>query len=53
MPTKPQWLAGARTEPPVSEPKAKSHNRFDTAEAEPEEDPPLMRSATAPLMGAP
>jgi hypothetical protein len=34
MPTKPQWLAGARTEPPVSEPRAKSHMRLDTAEAE-------------------
>ena len=53
MPTKPQWLAGARTEPPVSEPKAKSHRRLDTAEAEPDDEPPLMRKGSAPLMGEP
>jgi hypothetical protein len=53
MPTKPQWLAGALTDPPVSEPKAKSHNRLDTADADPEEDPPLMRSGAAPFSGDP
>ena len=53
IPTKPQWLAGARTEPPVSEPRAKSHMRLDTAEAEPEDEPPLMRMGSAPLMGEP
>ena len=52
-PTRPQWLAGARTEPPVSLPSAKSHRPFDTAEAEPDDEPPLIRSGAAPLSGAP
>ena len=52
-PYRPQWLAGARTEPPVSVPRAKSHSRADTAEAEPEDEPPLMRAGAAPLIGAP
>ena len=42
------WFkAGARTEPPVSLPKAKSHKLFDTADAEPEDYPPEMRSGAA------
>ncbi|MCY1242720.1 hypothetical protein D9M72_557050 [compost metagenome] len=53
MPNRPQWLAGARTEPPVSEPSAKSHKPFDTAEAEPDDEPPVMRSGAAPLTGRP
>ena len=53
MPTRPQWLAGARTEPPVSVPSATSHSRFDTAAADPDDEPPLMRSGAAPLTGAP
>lgn len=52
-PYRPQWLAGARTEPPVSLPSAKSHRPDDTAEAEPDELPPVMRSLAAPLTGAP
>ena len=52
-PTSAQWLAGARTEPPVSLPSAKSHSRFDTADAEPDDEPPLMRSGAAPLTGEP
>jgi len=52
-PTSPQWLAGARTEPPVSVPSAKSHRPLDTADAEPEDEPPAMRSGAAPLTGAP
>ncbi len=52
-PNRPQWLAGARTEPPVSVPSAKSHRPDDTAEADPEDDPPVMRSGAAPLTGAP
>jgi hypothetical protein len=36
-------LAGARTEPPVSLPSAKSQSRCDTAAAEPDDEPPLMR----------
>jgi hypothetical protein len=52
-PYRPQWLAGARTEPPVSVPSAKSHRPEDTAEAEPEDDPPVIRSLAAPLIGAP
>ena len=53
MPYSPQWLAGARTEPPVSVPSAKSHRALDTAEAEPHDEPPAMRSGAAPLRGAP
>lgn len=34
-------------------PSAKSHRLLDTAEAEPDDEPPLMRPGTAPLMGAP
>ena len=42
------WFkAGARTEPPASLPKAKSHKLFDTADAEPEDYPPEMRSGAA------
>src|SRR5476651_2886279 len=52
-PIRPQWLAGARTEPPVSVPRAKSHSQFDTADAAPELDPPVTRSGAAPLRGAP
>ena len=52
-PYKPQWLAGARTLPPVSVPSAKSHSPLLTAEAEPDDEPPLMRSGAAPFIGAP
>ena len=52
-PTRPQWFAGARTEPPVSLPRAKSQSLFDTAEAEPDDEPPLIRSGAAPLRGEP
>ena len=52
-PTSAQWLAGARTEPPVSLPSAKSHSWFDTADADPDDEPPLMRSGAAPLTGEP
>ncbi len=52
-PTSPQWLAGARTLPPVSVPSAMSHRRLDTAAAEPEDEPPVMRSGAAPLIGEP
>ena len=50
---RPQWLAGARTEPPVSLPSAKSTSPCDTAEAEPDDEPPVMRSGAAPLTGEP
>lgn len=53
MPNSPQWLAGARTEPPVSVPSAKSQSLLDTAEAEPEDEPPVMRPGAAPFTGAP
>src|SRR5664279_1823743 len=52
-PTSPQWLAGARTEPPVSLPSAKSQRPCETAEADPDDEPPLMRSGAAPLTGEP
>ena len=53
MPNRPQWLAGARTDPPVSVPSAKSHRLFDTAEAEPDDEPPGMRSGAPPFTGVP
>ncbi|MNS54925.1 hypothetical protein D3C86_1351440 [compost metagenome] len=53
MPNRPQWLAGARTEPPVSVPSAKSHSLLDTAEADPDDEPPVTRSGAPPLTGPP
>ena len=53
MTYRPQWLAGARTEPPVSVPSAKSHKWFDTADAEPDDEPPEVQSGAALLIGAP
>src|SRR5450830_517962 len=52
-PITPQWLAGARTEPPVSVPSATSASPLDTAEAEPELEPPGIRSGAPPLRGVP
>ena len=40
MPTMPQKLAGKRTDPPVSEPKAPRARSAATATTEPPEDPP-------------
>src|SRR3712207_3416659 len=53
MPNRPQWLAGPRTEPPVSLPRAKSHRPCETAEAEPDEEPPGTRSGAPPFTGVP
>ncbi len=53
MPNRPQWFAGPRTEPPVSLPSAMSQSRFDTAAAEPEDEPPGMRSGAPPFTGVP
>jgi len=53
MPYRPQWLAGARTEPPVSLPSAKSARPVETADADPDDDPPVMRQGAAPFTGAP
>src|SRR6476661_7694673 len=49
----PQKLAGARTEPPVSEPSAKSTSPAATAAAEPQLDPPGKRSCARGLTGVP
>ena len=49
----PQKLAGARTEPPVSEPSAKSTSPAATAAAEPLDDPPGMRPAALTFTGVP
>ena len=46
-PYRPQKLAGIRTEPPVSEPSAKSTTPPATAEAEPLDDPPGTRPGAA------
>jgi len=40
MPTTPQYDAGCRIEPPVSEPSAQKHSFAATAAAEPPEEPP-------------
>ena len=53
MPKSPQYAAGTLTEPPESVPSAKSQRLFDTADAEPLDDPPGMRSAAAPFRGVP
>ena len=53
IPKSPQWLPGARTEPPVSLPIAKSHRPLDTAAADPLDEPPGIRSGTTPLRGVP
>ena len=45
-------MAGARTEPPVSVPSAKSHKPFDTAAAEPEDEPPECDRRAAVHRGA-
>ena len=42
-PNSPQKLDGTRTEPPVSEPKAKFTNSPATADAEPLDEPPGTR----------
>jgi hypothetical protein len=52
-PQMPQLLAGTRTEPPVSVPKAKSASPQATAEAEPLDEPPGTRSGAAGLSGVP
>jgi hypothetical protein len=49
----PQKLAGARTEPPVSVPSARSASSAATATAEPEEEPPGSLSGARGLIGAP
>ncbi len=53
MPRMPQRLAGTRTEPPVSEPSAKSTALPATAEAEPLEEPPGMRPGALEFTGVP
>ncbi len=40
MPTTPQNAAGLRTDPPVSEPRARSASPAATAAADPPEEPP-------------
>jgi hypothetical protein len=52
-PTIPQNAAGARTEPPVSEPIAISHIPSATATAPPEDEPPGTRVRSAGLPGVP
>src|SRR4051812_32472369 len=53
IPNSPQWLPGPPREPPVWEPSAVSQRRFDTAEAEPDEEPPGIRSGAPPFTGVP
>ena len=49
----PQKLAGARTEPPVSLPIAKSTSPPATAAADPLDEPPGTRPGAAGLIGVP
>ena len=49
IPTTPQWDAGWRTEPPVSEPMAPMHMSADTAAADPPLDPPGILSGSQGL----
>ena len=52
-PTTPQIAAGSRTEPPVSEPKEPNTAAAATAAAEPELDPPAMKSGFHGLRARP
>ena len=52
-PNSPQKLEGTRTEPPVSEPRAKSTSWPATAEADPLEDPPGTRPGARGFNGVP
>ncbi len=49
----PQKLAGTRTEPPVSDPSAKSHSPPATADADPDDEPPGTHPGAALLTGVP
>ena len=50
-PISPQKLAGARIEPPVSEPVAMSASLPATATADPDDEPPVTRSGAAGFTG--
>ena len=50
-PISPQKLAGARIEPPVSEPVAMSASLPATAAADPDDEPPVTRSGAAGFTG--
>jgi hypothetical protein len=50
-PTSPQKLAGARIEPPVSDPVAMSTKPPETAAAEPDDEPPVTRPGAFGLTG--
>ncbi len=52
-PQMPQLLAGTRTDPPVSVPRAKSASPQATAAADPQDDPPGIRPGAAGLSGVP
>ena len=52
-PYRPQKLAGTRTEPPVSDPSAKSTSAPATADAEPLDDPPGTRPGARGFAGVP
>jgi hypothetical protein len=53
IPTTPQNAAGHRTDPPVSEPSARSASPAATAAALPPEDPPGTRSSSAGFVVGP
>ena len=53
MPKTPQNDAGTRTDPPVSPPSPNSAWPAATAAAEPEEEPPGVRSGQRGLRGVP
>ena len=49
----PQACAGMRSEPPVSEPSAETTERLATATAEPDDEPPQMKSGFHGFCGLP
>src|SRR3954447_6055860 len=53
QPQMPQLLAGTRTDPPVSVPRAKSTRSQATADADPFDEPPVTRSGAAGFSGDP
>src|ERR1700674_3853427 len=52
-PVTPQKCAGIRIEPPVSEPNAAKVSRAATAEPDPDDEPPVMRSKAQGLCTGP
>src|SRR5215469_4886684 len=52
-PTMPHSAGGQRTEPEVSDPNAATHSPAATAAAEPDDDPPVIRSGFHGFLAGP